>query len=125
MLIEKKNVKTFWVGNYGSFDGYAASVVKELQEKYSDIKLELVIPYLTKEINENKYFYYQKYDSILMADIPESVPARYKIIKTNYYMIDNSAYMVCYVNRSWGGAGKALEYAKKKKDIEIFNLADK
>ena len=123
-LIEKENVKTFWTGNYGAFDGYAASVVRELKQVYSDITLELIIPYVTKEMNYYKESYYKNYDHILMADIPVSTPARYKIIKANQYMIDNSAYLVCYVRYSRGGAARTLEYAKRKNHIKIFNLAE-
>ena len=47
-LIVNYNVREFWVGNYGNFDGSAASVIRELQKTYSDVKLDLVIPYLTK-----------------------------------------------------------------------------
>ena len=123
-LIEKENFKKFRVGNYGDFDGYAASVVRELKQAYSDITLELVIPYVTKEINYYKELYYKNYDHILMADIPVSTPARYKIIKANQYMIDNSAYLLCYVRHSWGGAARTLEYARRKNQIKIFNLAE-
>ena len=45
------------------------------------------------------------------------------IKKANQYMVDNSQCMICYVRHSWGGAAKTLEYAKRKKDIEIFNVA--
>lgn len=123
-LIEKEDVKRFRVGNYGDFDSCAASVVRELKQVYSDITLELVIPYVTKEINDYKKLYYENYDHILIADIPTSTPARYKIIKANQYMVDNSAYLVCYVRHSWGGAARTLEYAQRKNHIKIFNLAD-
>lgn len=122
-LIEKENVKKFWVGNYGDFDSYSASVVRELKQTYPDITLELVIPYITKEINDYKELYYKSYDCILIADIPASTPARYKIIKANQYMVDNSAYLICCVRRSYGGAARTLEYAKRKNHIKIFNLA--
>lgn len=124
-LIEKENVKTFWVGNYGAFDRYSASVVRELKKVYSGITLELVIPYLTKEMNEHKEFYYKEYDDILMADIPPSTPAKFRIIKANQYMIESSAYLICYITHSWGGAAQTLEYAKRKNHIKIFNLYKK
>jgi len=121
-LITKESVKEFYVGNYGAFDRIAASVIRELKKTYSDILLILVIPYLTKEINEYRKEYQQKYDYILICDIPEKTPKRYHIIKTNEYMVDNSDYLICFIEHSWGGAAKTLEYAKKKKHITIFNL---
>lgn len=38
-LITNKNVKEFWVGNYGTFDGTAAKIVRELKTTYIDIYL--------------------------------------------------------------------------------------
>ena len=123
-LIENDNVNEFWVGNYGDFDAYAASAIQDLKEYYSEIQLNLIIPYLTKDINEYRELYYKKYDHIIMADMPLNTPQRYKIIKANQFMIDNSQYLICYVEHSWGGAAKTLEYARRKQNIEIYNLGD-
>lgn len=122
-VIEKYGVNEFWVGNYGAFDSCAMSVINELKNLY-DIKLNLVIPYLTKEINENREWYYKNYDNILIADIVEGIPGKYKILECNQYMIDQCVYLICYVKYSWGGAAKTIEYARRKKHIEICNLAD-
>ena len=121
-LIENESVREFWVGNYGSFDAYSSAVIRELKEIYKDIKLELVIPYLTKSIMEYKEEYYNKYDNILLANIPEKTPKQYRIIKANEYMVNNSDYLICYINHSWGGAAKTLEFANKKKHIQVINL---
>ncbi len=123
-LIVNHNVKEFWVGNYGTFDGTSASVIKELQKTYTDIKLDLVIPYLTKTLNEYKELYYQKCDNILVADVPENTPKRFYITKANEYMVDNSQYLICYIQRSWGGAITTYKYAKRRK-LQIFNIAEK
>jgi len=122
-LITQKNINEFWVGNYGTFDHISAAAIRKLKEKYPDILLILIIPYLTKEINEYREQYYRNYDEMVIAEIPEKTPKKYRILKTNEYMIDNSDYLICFVNHSWGGAAKALEYAEKKKHIIIFNLA--
>ena len=123
-LIVNHNVREFWVGNYGNFDGSAASVIRELQKTYSDVKLDLVIPYLTKSINEYKELYYKKCDNILIADIPENTPKRFHITKANEYMVNNSDFMICYIQRSWGGAITTYKYAKRKK-LQIFNIAER
>ena len=65
-LILNHNVSEFWVGHYGRFDGCCSSVIRELQKTYTDIKLELVIPYITKGINEYRELYYKDYDNISM-----------------------------------------------------------
>lgn len=123
-LITKADVTTFWVGNYGAFDHLAAKIVRQLKEKYSHIELDLVLPYITETINNYKESYYEKYDYLLMADIPENTPTRYRILKCNQYMVDCSNYLIAYVNYSFGGAVKTLEYAQRKKHIEIFNFGD-
>ncbi len=122
-LIVNHNVKEFWVGNYGTFDSTSASVIKELQKTYTDITLDLVIPYLTKTLNEYKELYYQKCDNILVADVPENTPKRFYITKANEYMVDNSQYLICYIQRSWGGAITTYKYAKRRK-LQIFNMAE-
>ena len=50
-LIIQKGVNKIWVGNYGTFDHLAASDIRELKKKFSDITLTLIISYLTKELN--------------------------------------------------------------------------
>lgn len=122
-LILNHNVTEFWVGNYGSFDRCCSSVIRELQKTYKGIKLELVIPYITKEIDEYRELYYKDYDDILMADIPLNTPKRFYIIKGNEYVVDNCDYVICYVERHYGGAYRTFTYAKRKKK-EIFNLAE-
>ena len=119
-LIINENVTHFQVGNYGTFDKLAVKSLNKLKEKF-DIKIELVIPYLTKEINEYKEEYYKNYNSILIADIPLATPQRLKIIKCNEYMIKSCDYLICYVKHSWGGASKTLEFAKEN-NIKIINI---
>ena len=123
-LIVHHHIKEFWVGNYGSSDSYASSVIKELKKKYTHIELDLIIPYITNPINEYKEEYYKNYDNILIADIPENTPKRFHIIKANEYMVNNSAYLICYIEWSWGGEIRTFEYAKRR-NLQIFNVAEK
>lgn len=119
-LIEDNEVTEFWVGNYGGFDRCAASAMREVKKAYPQIQLVLVIPYLTKEINDNREDYYKKYDSIIIADIPEKTPAKLRIIKANEYMVDNCDFLICYVEHSWGGAARTVEYARRISSLEII-----
>ncbi len=121
-LICEKGVNCFWVGHYGSFDGLAANTVRKLKVKYPHIKLELILPYVTKSINDYKEMYYKDYDNMIMADMPERTPVKFRILKCNQYMVDCSDYLIAYVNHSFGGSVKTLEYAQKKKHIEVFNF---
>ena len=123
-MIKNHNVKEFWVGNYGEFDYMSAKAVREMKTIYKNIELILVIPYLTKTINEYKQVYYSNFDSILIADIPQNTPHRYKILKCNRYIVNNSNFMICYVDHFWGGAAKTFKYAQSQKNIKIFNLSE-
>ncbi len=123
-LITAESISEFWVGNYGDFDKLSAKAVRELKAKYPEIQLNLVIPYLTAEIDEYKELYYKNYDNILIADMPEKTPKKVQIIKGNQYMIRSSRVLVCYVKHSFGGAAKTFEYASKREHIKIINLAE-
>jgi len=121
-LITEEQVTEFWVGNYGDFDRMAAATVRALKTTYPYIRLHLVIPYLTANINRHKEHYYEQYDHILLAEIPENTPKPLWILKCNQYMIQQSQFLVCYVEFNWGGAAKTLAYAQKQKHIQIYNL---
>ncbi|MBQ9133090.1 MAG: DUF1273 family protein [Clostridia bacterium] len=121
-LIEEEQVYEFWVGNYGKFDSYAVSALQECKQLYPQIKLELIIPYLTKDIELYKEYYYKKYDHILISEIPNNTPAKFKIIKNNEYMVRACDYLICYVKHTYGGAYKTLTYAKRKSKT-VINLA--
>lgn len=123
-LITNENVNEFFVGNYGEFDLLCGNIISRLKDKYKDIKLHLVIPYITKNINENKNDIYKKYDSIIIPEMNENTPNNVKIIKANEYMIKKSQFVICYVYYSWGGAFKTYNYAKRK-NINIINIAEK
>ena len=123
-LVADFGVKEFWVGHYGDFDKLAASVIRELKQQYPAVRLNLVIPYLTKGINENKEYYYKNYDAILMAQIPDGTPRPYRILKCNEYMVNEASYLIAYVSHSFGGAAKTLAYASRREHIKIFNFAN-
>ena len=91
--------------------------------KHPEIKSALVVPYLTSGINEYRDELQREFDDILLADIPPKTPKRLQIIKCNQYMVKSSQILVCYVKHSFGGAAKTLEYAEKRKDITVINLA--
>ena len=123
-LIKEEDVSEFWVGNYGDFDRLCAGAVRNVKRKHPHIELNLVIPYLTSDINNNRQFYYRKYDNIIIADLPEGTPKRFWIIKCNEYMVQCSDFIICYVQYSCGGAAKTMEYAKKRESIIIYNLGE-
>ena len=125
-LIIAKDVDTFLVGGMGHFDGIAANTVYSMKKRHPEyhIELDLVIPYRTAALQRNKTFYEADYDKIIFPDAVWEVHPKGAIIKRNRWMVQQSQFLVCYVDHSWGGAWQALEYAKGQPHICIQNLAD-
>ena len=121
-LILYHDVKEFWTGHYGEFDQLAAGIIRKIKQKDLGIQLNLILPYLTAEINQQKNLYAEKYDHILMAEIPLNTPKQYWILKCNQYMIDHASFLIAYINFPFGGAAQSLSYANQKKDITIFQF---
>ena len=98
----------FLLGGYGGFDAYAASVMWELKKQYPSIRSILVLPYLDRAFDA------EKYDGTLYPPL-ERVPKRYAISKRNEYMVNEAEIVVAYVTHDWGGAAATLAYAKRKR----------
>ena len=122
--ITEYDVTDFYVGHYGNFDRMAARAVKEAKKKYPYIQLILILPYHPAERPIEKP---EGFDDTYYPLTNQHIPKRLAILKTNQIMIQFSRYLISYVKHSWGGASKALEYAKKREPrgwIQIENLAE-
>ncbi len=115
-LIEE-GADTFYLGGYGGFDRLAASVVWKLKEKYPRIESVLVLAYLGREVDA------EKYDRTMYPEI-EGGPTRFAIVRRNRWMVDHSDVLVTYIILDTGGAAGTRKYAmrKKKRIINCPNL---
>lgn len=111
-----KGVTTYLNGGMGGFDWLCARAVYELKVQHPEIQNCLVIPYLSFRVLEKNYF-----DTILYPDGFEKYHFKAAIPARNKYLIDNSAYAICYVNHGWGGAAKTYERASKQ-GLTLINL---
>lgn len=111
-------VTDFLNGGMGEFDWMCAKLVCELKTSYPQIKNYLVLPYLTFNISETKYF-----DSIIYPEGFEKYHFKAAIPARNRYLVDHSSYAICYVTHDWGGAATTLKRAEKK-GLTIINLGD-
>lgn len=109
----QNGAEEFLLGGYGDFDFLSARVVKELKGKYPHIRSVLVLAYLHQRYNK------ELYDSTQYPPL-ETVPKPFAILKRNQYMAEKSDVVISYVNVSFGGAIKTLEYAIRKKKINIM-----
>ena len=116
-LITEDGVTEFYVGHQGQFDNMVYSVLKELKAKYPQIRYTVVLAYMPDEHIEEVYG-----EDTLFPDGMESVPKKYAISKRNNWMIQQSGFAVCYVQKITGGAAKFREKCIKKKlrVIDIF-----
>ena len=117
-LIEA-GVTDFMSGGMGSFDWMCARIIYDLKKAYPQINNYLVIPYLTFTIAEEKYF-----DSIVYPEGFEKYHFKAAIPARNKYLVDNSAYALCYVTHGWGGAAQTYARAVKK-GLTVINLGEK
>ena len=106
--------RMFYLGGYGDFDNLAVAVLSEFKKAYPDMERLLIIPYIDREYNTAQY------DGTLYPPL-ENVPKRFAISRRNRWMIEQASVVIAYVDHSWGGAAKTLDYAIKK-GLQIINL---
>ena len=123
-LIENENVDTFYCGDKGDFDRFCAECVNKLKTQYSFIESYMILSYLPGKKNEFDSNPYKDFDGTIYPYGLEFVPKRFAIVKRNEWVIDNSSFLITYINHKWGGAYRTLEYAKRKKHIQFINIAN-
>ena len=123
-IIKNDDCFRFLVGGMGDFDGMCSSAVRRAKRNYPNkqISLELILPYLTQELNENKSYYEISYDDVVVPIELAGVHYKSAITKRNRWMVDKSDWMIAFVYRDFGGAYTSLRYAEKK-GLQIINLA--
>ncbi len=115
-LIEQRNVKNFYVGTHGNFDGLVYKILCEFENIY-DINVTVVLSRLPPK-KENAYFDFSK------SVLPEAVaktPPRYTIVARNKWMIEQSDIVVFFVDHT---ASNSVEFARHaiKKCKETINI---
>ena len=119
-LIVNHDVTEFWVGAKGDFDSLCSSTIQQLKKEFPNIKLALVLSYVPT--NKEDYKWKERYyDDIFLPDGVEEGPQRFAITRRNRWMALNTDYMICYVNRDYGGAYAAMKVALAHKK-EVINI---
>ena len=119
---QEHGIRTFIVGNRGSFDGYAATAIKALKRRYNDVSLLLLLAYHPEEraVDLTDGFDNSYYPPL------ENVPRQYAIVRANKHMVNTADTIICYVKHI-GNTRNLLEYAQrrqKKEGIIIENVAE-
>ena len=116
--------RTFYFGGFGEFDELCYQIVSQIQAENPKLNLERIYcttqERLVKKIQRNPN--YKTYEQIIY--LTPSFDGWYKSIYfRNCAMIDNSCYVIFFVQRQENsGAFKALKYATKRKDLTIVNV---
>lgn len=119
-LIVNHGVETFYSGGMGDFDGMCESVVRGLKNEYTEIKLYLILPYMVKNLNNDPVYYRYNYDDVIIPDMGD-IHYKRAIPERNKWIVDNSDYMICLINRNYGGAYTTYKYAKNS-DVTVIDV---
>ena len=117
-LIEKNDIHEFYVGNHGAFDRMVRNALQKLMRQYPSVRYSVVLAYMPEKailLDEED----QKHT--LLPEGIEYSPKRFAISYRNRWMLDQSEYVICYVNHGWGGAAQFAEKAIRK-GKNILNL---
>ena len=118
-LIETENVTQFYSGNRGNFDKFCARAIYGLKTEFPQITLTLVYSYMPQK--KGKDAPPAIYDDSVYL-LQRKVPQPFAILETNKTLVDICDYIVSGVAHSWGGAAKAIEYAKQKKPQAVIDF---
>ena len=123
-IIKDHSSVVFYCGGYGDFDNLCAKACHKLKIQSPTVEVIFVTPYITLSYGQRFKFIEESkiYDKIIYPPI-ENTPLRFAISKRNEWMIIQSDIVIAYVNKPYGGAYKALQFAHRK-NKKIINLAD-
>ena len=118
-MIIQNHVTVFMTGGMGEFDMQFAKAVRKLKKYYPPIRLILVKPYFSHELNTNQCNYERLYDEIIIPAAVEGVHYKAAVEKRNRWMVEQSDFVISYLYRQYGGAYKAIRYAERYNKIVI------
>lgn len=111
----------FYCGGYGDFDPLCAEACRIVKKRKDGCEVILVTPYFPQKEMMGWATDLERYDCILYPPL-ERVPPKIAICRRNEWMVEQADVVIAYVETSFGGAYKSLEYAKKKRK-RVINLA--
>ena len=117
---------SFYVGGRGEFDGMAAAAVRAAKARHRDKKIQLYLiePYFHTGLNRDKEYNEKLYDGIIIPQELLGVHPKAAIQKRNRWMCDQAELLIAFVYRDFGGAYETLNYAMRKGNLRIINLAE-
>lgn len=125
-IIQTDDDFIFYSGGMGEFDKKCESAVRRIKRTHPErsIRLVLVLPYLTHEINRDKEYFEAYYDDIVVPTELMGVHYKVAIKKRNRWMVDRADVVLAYIYRDFGGAFDTTRYAYRM-GKPVLNLAGK
>ncbi len=127
-IIELIEQGVVFFGNGGAvgFDALAATMVLKLKEDYPHIRLVMVLPCPPEQqsLKWNDEQKKQYYEILGQADKVRILSPQYTekcMLDRNRHMVDNSAYLICYLREQRGGTFYTVNYAERK-GLNILRL---
>ncbi len=120
-MIAECGVTDFIVGNYGSFDRMATQAVQFAKAEHPELRAYRLIPYFP---DGSAPPIPTLFDGTCYPLGLEKTPKRFCILKANRLLIDESDYLITYVRREGGNAGKFLEYARTRAGNHLITIIE-
>lgn len=124
-LCDAMSITTYYAGGALGFDSLAAEAVIEQRGRHPNLRLVIVVPCRDQAARwsaEQK----ARYERINRdADEVICLAEHYFngcMHQRNRYMVDHSAYCICYLTEQTGGTAYTVQYAREH-GLRIFNLA--
>ncbi|MCX4357643.1 MAG: SLOG family protein [Oscillospiraceae bacterium] len=121
-----RGVVFFGNGGAVGFDALAATTVLKLKEDYPHIRLVMVLPCPPEEqsLKWNEEQKRRYFETLRQADKVRVLSPRYTnscMFDRNRHMVDNSAYLICYLQEQHGGTFYTVNYAEQR-GLNILRL---
>ena len=120
----ENGVTTFMTGGMGEFDRELAAAVRLCQRAYPTLRLILVKPYFSSELNTNKNYYESMFDEVIIPDVSATAYPKAAITKRNRWLVEKSDVVIAGIYRNNGGAAAAVKYARNLQKPICFLFPD-
>ncbi|MBE6639229.1 MAG: hypothetical protein E7616_07240 [Ruminococcaceae bacterium] len=114
-MICHHSVDTFYLGSQGNFDRMALAALNKIKIMYPHISYYIVNAY--RPTNNNAV----SNAPTVYPDGLENIPGKFAISWRNNWMLQQSNYVIAYINHSWGGASQFVRKAIRQKK-HVINL---
>ena len=118
-------IDTFLIGMAIGFDTLCFQILEEFRKTHN-IKIIACIP-CPSQADRFDYSQKKEYDRLVsVADEKIVLSQEYTpscMQKRNMFMVDNSAVVICYLNKEKGGTFNTVKYAKQK-DVPVINVLE-